>query len=288
MNNMFSYLPHILIAAEEAAAHGGADAALSHLRQLSLDDFGEFLLQLPHDSLPNLSGCLPRMASDEVQQDWTGNVGIPLLQQTTSFVRCVASKYQALIGQELNDRTILDFGCGYGRILRLMYYYSAPARIWGVDPWNKSIELCRSDGILGHLAVSDYLPSTLPVGDVKFDLIYCFSVFTHLSPRAAIMALATLRRYLLKGGLLVITIRPKEYWDRSNDQFTREEMIKQHDDHGFAFAPHVRAAVDGEVTYGDASLSLDWLKQHATDWRMVGYDRNLIDPLQILVYLVPE
>src|SRR4029077_744564 len=46
------------------------------------------------------------------------------------------------------------------------------------------------------------------------DLIYAFSVFTHLSERAAIMALTTLRRYVARGGLFVITIRPKEYWDQ--------------------------------------------------------------------------
>ena len=169
-----------------------------------------------------------------------------------------------------------------------MYYYSSPARIWGLDPWEKSIELCRADGVLGQLAVSDYLPTAIPVGDASFDLIYSFSVFTHLSERAATLALTTLRRYVAQGGLFVITIRPKEYWDQldravaAGNPIDRDELVARHERSGFAFVPHIREAIDGEVTYGDTSLSFEWIEQHAEGWNMVGYDRSLVDPLQLL------
>jgi len=291
---MFSWTRDIILAAEQAVSTGEADEGLRHLRHLCLDDFGQVLLGLPDDSLPNLSAVLPRMASDDVQKSWTGNSGLPLLQQTTSFVRSVADNCQKLLGHGINDRTILDFGCGYGRIIRLMYYYSSPARIWGLDPWEKSIELCRADGVLGQLAVSDYLPTAIPVGDASFDLIYSFSVFTHLSERAATLALTTLRRYVAQGGLFVITIRPKEYWDQldravaAGNPIDRDELVARHERSGFAFVPHIREAIDGEVTYGDTSLSFEWIEQHAEGWNMVGYDRSLVDPLQLLVYLVPK
>lgn len=296
---MFSYTRDIILAAEQAISTGEADEGLRHLRHLCLDDFGQLLWGLPDNSLPNLSAVLPRMARDDVQKSWTGNSGLPLLQQTTSFVRSVGYNCQKLLGHGINDRTILDFGCGYGRIIRLMYYYSSPARIWGLDPWEKSIELCRADGVLGQLAVSDYLPATLPVGDARFDLIYAFSVFTHLSERAATLALTTLRRYVASGGLFVITIRPKEYWDHLNRAVgaeasstgntpDRDELVTRHERSGFAFVPHAREAIDGEVTYGDTSLSFEWIEQHAEGWNMVGYDHSLIDPVQLLVYLVPK
>jgi SAM-dependent methyltransferase len=291
---MFSYTRDIILAAEQAVSTGEADEGLRHLRHLSLDDFGQVLFGLPDDSLPNLSAVLPRMASEDVQKSWTGNSGLPLLQRTTSFVRSVAYNCQKLLGLGIDDRTILDFGCGYGRIIRLMYYYSSPARIWGLDPWEKSIELCRADGVLGQLAVSDYLPTALPVGDASFDLIYAFSVFTHLSEHAATLALTTLRRYVARGGLLVITIRPKEYWDlvdpavAAASYIDRDELVARHERSGFAFVPHAREAIDGEFIYGDTSLSFEWIEQHAEGWKMVGYDHSLINPLQLLVYLVPK
>jgi SAM-dependent methyltransferase len=291
---MFSYTRDIILAAEQAVSTGKADEGLRHLRRLCLDDFGQLLWGLPDDSLPNLSAVLPRMASDDVQKSWTGNSGLPLLQQTTSFVRSVAYNCQKLLGHGINDRTILDFGCGYGRIIRLMYYYSSPARIWGLDPWEKSIELCCADGVLGQLAVSDYLPTALPVGNASFELIYAFSVFTHLSERTATLALTTLRRYVAHGGLFVITIRPKEYWDlldpavAAGNPIDRDELVARHERNGFAFVPLAREAIDGEVTYGDTSLSFEWIEQHAEGWNMVGYDYSLIDPHQLLVYLVPK
>jgi len=290
---MLSYSDDIVAAAEEIAKTSDIDEVLGKLRQLCLDDFAELLLELPSLRLPNLSSVLPRMASEEVQKNWTGDSGTALLGQTASFVRLMADNCQNFLGHGMNDRTILDFGCGYGRIIRLMYYYSSPARIWGLDPWERAIELCRADGVLGQLAVSDYLPKAIPVGDTSFDLIYSFSVFTHLSERTAILVLSTLRRYIAPDGLFVMTIRPKEYWEQldpgvaAGSLINREELIARHKTNGFAFVPHTREAIDGEVTYGDTSLSFEWVEQNAEGWKMVGYDRSLIDPLQIHVYLIP-
>jgi SAM-dependent methyltransferase len=196
---MLSHTKTIILSAEIAAT-GGIDQALRKLRELCLDDFGEFMLGLPVADLPNLSSVLPRMASQEVQRNWTGNSGLALLQQTTGFIRSVSYNYHKIVGKDLAERTILDFGCGYGRHLRLMYYFSSPQRIWGVDPWEKSVQICRADNVLGNLAVSDYLPRSLPVRQSKFDLIYAFSVFTHLSQRATKLALTTLRSYLADDG----------------------------------------------------------------------------------------
>jgi len=291
---VFSHSARIIAEAEEIAGTGSIDDVLESLRQLCLDDFAELLLELPNQRFPRLSSVLPRMASEKVQNNWTGNSGLPLLVQTASFVRLAAHNCQKLLGRGLNDRTILDFGCGYGRILRLMYYYSSPARIWGLDPWEKSIELCRADGVLGQLAVSDYLPATIPVGDVTFDFIYSFSVFTHLSERAATLALSTLGRYADSGGLFVMTIRPKEYWSKLDGvavigrPIDRDKLVAEHERSGFAFVSHGRDPIDGEMTYGEASLSFEWIREHAKGWEMIGYDRSVIDPLQIHAYLMPK
>jgi hypothetical protein len=113
---MFSHTRGIILAAEQAVSTGETDEGLRHLRHFYLDDFGQLLLGLSDDSLPNLSSVFPRMASDEVQKSWTGNSGLTLLRQTTSFVRSVAYNCQKLLGHGMEDGTILDFGCGSGRI----------------------------------------------------------------------------------------------------------------------------------------------------------------------------
>lgn len=291
---MFTHMRQTIEKAEETAATGNLDLVLEDLRKLSLDDFGVLLLQMPASAHPALSRLLPKMADERVQQDWTGNAGFPLLAQSLNFVRSVALQYQRITGTSLDGAGILDFGCGYGRLLRLMSFYSSPSRLWGVDPWDRSIEICRSDRIPANLAISNYLPRDLPVGDARFDLIYAFSVFTHLSRRAALMALSTLRNYVGDNGLLVITIRPEEYWHiaaasgQSVDiPINVEERLREHQEQGFTFIPHQRDPIEGDVTYGDSSMTLDSLSRQAAGWRVEGYDHTLDDQHQLIVYLKP-
>ena len=92
---------------------------------------------------------------------------------------------------------------------------------------------------------------------------------------------------------MIITIRPIEYWYRTTRPRIPKELIStlvnQHNSKGFAFAPHAdRDPIDGDVTYGDSSLNLAWLGEATSpDWRVVGVDRSLNDPLQICVMLRP-
>ncbi|ULU25206.1 class I SAM-dependent methyltransferase [Dyella terrae] len=288
--NMLAYVKNHISAMEADTDLGSRDRIFQRLGALGLDDFGEFLLSLPNPEFPRLSGILPRMASDQVQLDWTGNSGLPLLKQTLNFVRSMSYSYTRITGRSLDDARILDYGCGYGRIARLMYAFVGEAGLYGVDPWERSIEICHEDGFGENFRQSDYLPMSLPVDDRTFNLIYAFSVFTHLSERATLTALAALRKVIARDGLLVITIRPEEYWahDVHAQGPEKDALVKTHRDKGFAFRPHNRAAVDGDVTYGDTSFTLEWLKQAAPDWEIKATDRSLQDPLQRYIYLTPR
>lgn len=46
------------------------------------------------------------------------------------------------------------------------------------------------------------------------------------------------------------------------------KMIAKHNSSGFAFAAHNRPPIDGEVTYGDTSISLDY-KKFMADWTVL-------------------
>lgn len=287
---MLAHVRNHIAAMEAEKGLTSRDHIFQRLGALGLDDFGEFLLSLPNPQFPRLSSILPRMASDQVQRDWTGNSGIGLLKQTLNFVRSVSYSYSRITGRSLDNARILDFGCGYGRIARLMYAFVGEAGLYGVDPWERSIEICHSDGLGGNFRQSEYLPTSLPVDDQKFDLIYAFSVFTHLSERATLTALAAMRKVIASDGLLVITIRPEEYWahDMHTQAAEKEALVRNHREKGFAFCPHMRAAVDGDVTYGDTSFTLDWLERAAPAWEIKATDRSLEDPFQRYVYLTPR
>jgi SAM-dependent methyltransferase len=287
---MFEYVREVLLALEENPAVRGRADAIAGLRRLGLDDFGEVLLSMPNAVYPKLSHLLPAMASDEVQLNWTGNSGVGLLKQTTNFVRALSYNYTRITGRPLDGKTVLDFGCGYGRIARLLYYFTDEQSFWGVDPLDRSIELCRESGLDTNFLISDFLPESLPLGDRKFDLIYAFSVFTHLSRRATTTALRTLRRYVTEDGVLAITIRPVEYWqhDPHTTPEQQRELEKSHRESGFAFMPHNRAPIDGDITYGDTSMTLEWLERNCPEWALCATDRSLEDPWQRYLFLEPS
>ncbi len=120
---------------------------------------------------------------------------------------------------------VLDFGCGAGRMLR--YYPCIPGRseLWGVDLKAKHMAWCQQ-----YLSPPFYFATTtsmphLPFEDGYFDLVYCGSVFTHISDMADAWFLE-LRRILRPGGYAYITIHDQnsidilmgEYRDRPEHQ----------------------------------------------------------------------
>src|SRR5215469_6046166 len=76
-------------------------------RELGLDDFGELMFGMPMGRFPNLSRLLPRMASVEVQTMWTGTSGLPLLKQSSTFVRALACQFVRHAGRGMDGASIL-------------------------------------------------------------------------------------------------------------------------------------------------------------------------------------
>ena len=278
----------ILKEAEDLVGAGGTEV-LPVLRRLGLDGFSRLMWSLPIGDYPQLSMVLPRMTELPVQAKWTGQSGLPLMVQSISFVRAVADDYSRLSGRTLNGATMLDFGCGYGRFLRLMTYYTDPDNVHGCDPLEASLDQCRSCDIPNALKLSDYVPETLPFPDQTFDFAFAFSVFTHTSGHAMKAALKALRLVVKDAGVLAITIRPEEYWNINPVYAKRAEaLIEAHRTKGLAFAPHSLDTATEIPAYGDTSVSLEKLAELAEDWDIVGTNISSEDFYQIIVLLKPK
>lgn len=258
--------------------------------KIPLDVFG-YLYLLDEEVYPNIKKFLPTMATKEVQLAWTGADDRTLLLQSLSFVKTVVNFYEKIGASDLQKVKFLDFGCGWGRLLRLFLKYIPESNLFGVDPWDQSLKQCAMHNVRGIFAQSDYLCRSLPFNDTKFDLVIAFSVFTHLSKRAMNEALCTIRSRVTDNAIFVVTVRPANYWKVSkrhdNKDIDVEEYLEKHNTEGFVFHPHNCPPIDGDITFGDTSMSLNYIKENWHGWEVVATDVSLLDSSQIIVFLKP-
>ena len=255
-------------------------------KNVPLDFFGRLLLDVP-SRYSRIKAFFPSMPSKEVQEKWAGSHGQKLLNQSLAFIKTMLSGYTTGIGKKIESASILDYGCGWGRLIRLLYKYASFENIYGVDPWGESITVCNQHGVKGNLVISEYVPLSLPF-ERQFDLIFALSVFIHLSEKTTGTVLTTLRKYISPEGILAITIRPKEYWSFHKNGSLESEMMKMHEKNGFAFTPHQNLPpINGDITYGDTSMTLAYLASNFPQWKVEAVECNEIDLYQVILFLKP-
>lgn len=118
------------------------------------------------------------------------------------------------------DKRILDFGCGVGRVLRQFAPEAGSAEFFGCDLDKPSLEWLQANlSPPFHFFESGEAPG-LPQANGSFDLIYAYSVYTHFTDNWAGWLLEH-HRVLADGGLLFATFLGKgmlepltgEKWD---------------------------------------------------------------------------
>ena len=98
---------------------------------------------------------------------------------------------------------ILDFGCGCGRVIRHLTHL--PAALHGCDTNPVGVEWCAEHLPAGRFAVNA-LESATEYDAGSFDLVYAFSVLTHLPLDVQLHWMRELRRVLRPGGVLVLSL----------------------------------------------------------------------------------
>ena len=122
--------------------------------------------------------------------------------------------------------TVLDFGCGCGRVTR--WWHEFPGSIVGADLDPRAIAWCRRSLPFGRFEANGLTPP-LALADGRFDLVYALSVFTHLTPDLQLAWRDELRRVLRPGGLLLVTTHGRSYLPRlapeERERFEAGELV---------------------------------------------------------------
>ncbi len=156
-----------------------------------------------------LRNVLPGLADEIIQKRFTGDTGDVTLWEGFYFYTLFKKNYEKYKGLISNAR-ILDFGCGWGRIIRFFIKDLQPANLWGCDPVPEMITLCKAQNKWANFELINPDPPT-SFQDNTFDMIYSFSVFSHLSEDFHFGVLEEIKRILKPGGIYMTTTRNKNF-----------------------------------------------------------------------------
>lgn len=108
-------------------------------------------------------------------------------------------------------KSILDFGCGCGRVLAGWEPFISPGtQLSGCDINPKLVEFCQKNISFAETKLINYMPP-LPYPEHTFDFVYAASVYTHLSLQAAQQWTGEISRVLRPGGVAMISFHGTYY-----------------------------------------------------------------------------
>ncbi len=176
-----------------------------------------------------------------------------------SAIHCID---EALAQAKLNEvRTILDFPCGSGRVLRFLRQRFPESEITACELTPGPVGFC----VRTFNAAPAF--SSLNLDEVSlgknFDLIWCGSLVTHLTERGIVSLLRLFQRHLAPGGIMIFTThgdfvvrriptRDFEY-GLASEQIDRIGVDYPQTGYGFEDYP-------GEKDYGVSLTSPQWIR----------------------------
>lgn len=107
-------------------------------------------------------------------------------------------------------KNILEWGCGVGRIIRHLPGLSKNAKVVGADINEAMIAWDAAHIPDVQFVKTDYQPP-LPFTGQAFDLVFAFSVFTHIEYRLQQSWLQEIHRILMPDGIFLFTTHGKKY-----------------------------------------------------------------------------
>jgi ubiquinone/menaquinone biosynthesis C-methylase UbiE len=187
------------------------------------DEFWFWLNTAGYRASPKLQELLPGLPSVQVQTRFTGAAGDQTLREGFFVYRMVKRIFEAQIGAISHQHTFLDFGCGWGRITRFFLKDIDPSNLWGIDCLDEAIQVCKQTNRWSNFDLVGMQPPTRFPNDM-FDLIYCYSVFSHLSEDIHKLWLAEFQRILRPGGLFIATTRSRDFIIRCAELRGRQNL----------------------------------------------------------------
>ena len=175
--------------------------------------------------------------------------------------------------------SVFDFGCSSGRVLRHFYPEALQKgwSIYGSDIQARPIQWMRENFPDCFTIFTGSTMPHLPLEDNSLDVIYGFSVFTHIKYHWD-MWLLELKRVLKPGGIMIQTIHSEHAWKFYYDHKDQDWVINNHS----AKMLEVRDMPHDYFFYGDLSVSQVFYKREIARkyWQRYFTILNVLPPPQ--------
>lgn len=109
-------------------------------------------------------------------------------------------------------RSVLDFGCATGRVVRHFAAQSDIPEVWATDINQRHVRWLYEHMPHSVKPVFNHCIPTLPIADGSVDIITAFSVFTHIDTFETHW-LAELSRIMSDGGMCYLTVHNEDTWE---------------------------------------------------------------------------
>jgi SAM-dependent methyltransferase len=143
----------------------------------------------------------PGLPDDETQKITNNLSGARSLEGAArmySFIADVVGK------RPYAEPRILDFGCGWGRITRLLPQLTSDDNIFGIDVDDRLVAACRHFLVGMHFTLVKPM-EPLPFPDAHFNLVLANSVFSHLNEHSQRFYVNEIGRCTRAGGIFIAT-----------------------------------------------------------------------------------
>jgi len=172
------------------------------------DDFWLWCLTEGYREDERLRSVMPAYPPAEVQLRFAGASGDDTMRDAFNIYRLIRNLASQHLSRPMTS--VMEFGSGWGRIIRCFSREIDPHRLHGIDCMPEAIDICKATNPYAQFQLVDPFPPTTVASD-SFDVVYAYSVFSHLSEDAHLRWLSEFRRVLKPGGLLIATTRPREF-----------------------------------------------------------------------------
>ncbi len=190
------------------------------------------------------------------------------------------------IADKRKIRTICDFGCGHGRVLRYIRATFPDATIHAGDIDKDGVDFCaKTFDSIPFLSKDDFSQIEL---DETFDLIWVGSLFTHLSKKRLKQLFRFLVEHLNSDGVLIFSFQGRHTIYRQYGYHFKfiddERFLKAYGEYettGFGYVNY-----PGQGLYGIAIAKPSWLFsmiEQYSDVRVVTFTERGWDGLQDVV-----